>query len=116
MPLTIACQRSSLWPSMQRPPISSSVLPAPADAPLRSRLSLMLIPEPAGLVQEPIDDEVDRDGEQRDAARRQQWRDVTVIDQGGVLANHRAPVRGRRLNAEPEERQRGDGQEHEAES
>src|SRR5215472_7443265 len=114
-PLTIGCQRSSLRPSMQRPFTSRSVTPAPADGLVRSILSLTLILESAGLVKEPIHDEVDGDGEERDRARRQKRRYVAIVDERGILADHRPPVRGRRLNAEAEERQRSDRQEHEAE-
>src|SRR5579885_1517962 len=67
----------------------------------------------AGLVQEPVDDEVDGDGEQRDGRGGQQRRDVAIVDQRGVLPDHRAPVRRRRLDAEAEEGERRDGEEHE---
>src|SRR5262249_2337463 len=114
-PLTIWCQRSSLRPSMQRPFTSRSVTPAPADGVVRSIRSLTLILESAGFVKEPIHHEVDRDREERDRASRQKRRHVAIVDQRGVLADHRAPVRGGRLNAEAEEGQRRDRQEYEAE-
>src|SRR5215475_5660106 len=76
----------------------------------------VLFLQPAGLVQEPVDDEVDRDGQQRDGAGRQQWRDVAVIDQGRVVMDHRAPIGQRRLDAQTEEGERADGQEDEAET
>src|SRR5215468_5033681 len=107
-PLTIGCQRSSLLPSMQRPFTSRSASPAPADGFVRSIRSLTLILEPAGLVKEPIHDKVDGDGKKRDRARRQKRRHVAVVDQRGILADHRAPVSGGRLNAKAEEGQRGD--------
>src|SRR5579864_7033506 len=82
--LTMGCQRSSLWPSMQRPLISRSVSPVLGDGPVRSMRSLTLIAQPAGLVEEPVDHEIDGHGEQRDGARRQERRHVAVIDERGV--------------------------------
>ena len=67
-------------------------------------------------MQEPVDDEIDRHRQQRDGAGRQQRRDVAIGDQRRVLAHHRAPVGGRRLDADAEEGQRADGEEDEAEA
>ena len=64
---------------------------------------------------EPVDHAIDGDGQEGDGAGGKERRDVAVVDQRRVLSDHRPPVRGRRLDAQPEERQRADGQEHEAE-
>src|SRR5438128_5263140 len=116
MPLTISLQRSSLCPSMRKPRIASRIFPVSADRSIFAARSLTLIFQPTRLVQQPVDHEIDGDGEERDRARREQRRNVAVIDEGSILADHRAPVGGRRLDAESEEGQRADRQEDEAES
>src|SRR5512144_712842 len=83
-PLTISVHLSSLWPSMRRPRISSRTSPlprgfgaGPADLTVSTTVIRCLLLEPARLVQEPVDDEVDGDRQQRNGARRQQRRRVT---------------------------------------
>ena len=66
-------------------------------------------------MEHPVHHEVDGHRQQRDRRGRDQRGHLAEGDEGGVLAHHRAPVRGRRLDAEAEEGERGDGQEHEAE-
>src|SRR5207244_10435981 len=107
-PLTISCHTSSLWPEICRPFISSSMSPL-------VRLASLFITQSACLVQEPVDHEIDRNGEKRDSARRHQRGDIAVSDERRVLAHHRTPVGGRRLDAEPQEGQSPEGEEHEAE-
>src|SRR6185312_7938768 len=123
-PLTISVHFSSLWPSMRRPRISSSTSPFlprglgddPAFFTVSTTVIGLLLLEAARLVQEPVDDEVDGDRQQRDGARRQQRRGIAEADEGGVVLHHRAPVGRRRLNTEAEEGQGADGQEDEAEA
>src|SRR5262245_7188003 len=113
MPLTISCHISSLSPSIRRPRICSRTSPFwPAVDACVMGLSL----QAAGLVQEPVDDEINRHNDQSNGGGGYQRRDVAGHDEGGVFLDHRAPVRGRRLDAEAEERQRADGQEDEAEA
>src|SRR5262245_11795988 len=111
-PLTISCQRSSLYPSIQRSLISRRVFPfsrtlfAPA---------LLFIAQSACLVQEPVHHEIDCHRQKRDGSGREQGSELSVVDQGGILLHHRPPVGGRRLDAEAQERKRADLEENEAE-
>src|SRR5262245_6379941 len=110
MPRTISCHLSSLKPSMRRFLISSSGAPFSRG----TDAALMLIPQTTRSMQEPVDDEVDGDRQKRDGGCRQQRRDVAISDQRRILPHHRAPVGGRRLNADAEEGERRDGEEDEA--
>src|SRR5262245_54864389 len=107
MPRTIACHLSSLKPSMRRSLISSSGAPFSRGA----DTALLLILQTTRSVQEPVDDEIDGDGQKRDGGGRQQGRDVAIGDQRRVLAHHRAPVGGGGLNADAEEGQRREEEE-----
>src|SRR5262245_44157741 len=109
-PLTISCHRSSLKPSILRPLMSRST------SPLVRVFSSALIAKSACLVEEPVDDEIDGDGEQSNGPRREERCRIAVGDEGLVFGDHRAPVGGRRLDADAQERQRADGEEDEAEA
>src|SRR5262245_25234175 len=84
-PLTISCQTSSLKPSIFRPLMSRST------SPLVRFFFSVLIAKPARLVKEPVDNEIDRDRQKRDGARRKQGRRIAVGYKGLVLGDHRAP-------------------------
>src|SRR5262245_5596573 len=71
MPLTISCQTSSLLPATRSPRISSNGAPGAAGAPTAEPLSALIL-QSAGLVQEPIDHEIDGNRQQRDGSSRQQ--------------------------------------------
>src|SRR6516164_7708660 len=88
IPLTISCQTSSVCPSTRSPRISSRMSPwAPREVVPPRRLEVlsdvcwtaMAYPTPRALflqsarfVQEPVDDEIDADRQQRDRAGGQQ--------------------------------------------
>src|SRR6185312_9792365 len=113
IPLTIGCQAPELSASTTKSRMSRSSSPvwrAPVSC------GLLVIAQSACNIEEPVDDEVDADGQKRDRSRRQQRRDVSVADECRAFAHHRAPVGRRRLNAEAEEGKRRYRQEHEAET
>src|SRR5689334_20832564 len=97
-PFTISCHTSSLWPEILRSLISSSTSPLVRLA--SDFLASLFITQSACLVQEPVDDEIDRDRQERNGARRQERRDITISDERRILAHHRAPVGGRRLDTQ----------------
>src|SRR5690348_11488421 len=98
-PRTISCHLSSLKPSMRRFLISRSGAPFSRGA----AAALVLILQATRSMQEPVDDEIDGNREKGDGAGRQQRGDVAIGDEGGILAHHRAPVGGGRLDADAEE-------------
>src|SRR5579883_1020629 len=66
--------------------------------------------------QEPIDDKIDADRQGRDGESGIKRREQAEIDRRGVLADHAAPIRIGRLDADAEKTQRRDKQEVEAEA
>src|SRR5207248_6739969 len=93
-PLTISCHDSSLKPSILRPLMSRST------SPLVRVFFSVLIAKSARLVQKPVDDKIDGNGEERDGASRKKRGRVAVRDERLVLSHHRAPIGRRRLDAD----------------
>src|SRR5512145_1572285 len=84
---------------------------------LRMILWSMASGPPGGMDgEDPVDDQVDADHQEGDRRSRDQGSDPAENDGLGIVADHAAPVGERRLDAEPEEAQRGDEEEGEAEA
>ena len=68
----------------------------------------MLILQPTGDMQKPVDNQIDTDGQKGDGARRPKRYKDTEGDRSRIFTHHTAPVRHGGLDAEPQKAERSD--------
>src|SRR5215212_1279212 len=99
MPFTMSWVVSPLRAATRNPRISRSrSLEGPSGCGADTALAFIF--EPTRFVEEPIDHEVDRNGQKSDGPGRKERRDIAIGDQRGVLADHGAPIGRGRLDPE----------------